>query len=82
MAVTILETLSREDLLRYRNSAATLELAESYGHGLSGEEIRQAFLDQWDLMEELFDAYGLSNEESAEAKISLYTGHIVLGAEN
>lgn len=81
MAATVLETLSREDLRRWRAAAATTELVQVPGHDLSGEEVRQCWLDYWQLYGELLEEYGIWGEEAADARISLATGQIVIGVD-
>jgi hypothetical protein len=81
--VTILETLSTEDLERFRTAALTLDMIEARPPTLTltEEEIRRAYLDYHVLFGELMERYGIKDEEAIEAKISLSTGHIYVGAE-
>lgn len=83
MSVTVLETLTPEDLERWRTVAATRDMlvwARPTTLTLTDEEVRRAFLDEYALAAELFEKYRIDPEEAAEAKISPYTGAIFVGA--
>lgn len=76
MVVTVLDTLDREELVRYRAASASIALAQTFGHGLTGEEIRQCWLDYYELCDELLQNHRFDSEDAIEAKISPYTGAI------
>lgn len=81
MAATVLETLSPEDLERWRLVCATLEMAKASPPTLTltDEEVRRAILDEYVLVAELFEKYRIEPDEAVEAKISVYTGAIFIG---
>jgi hypothetical protein len=83
VSVTILETLSPEDLERFRTVSATMDLVQARPPTLSlaDEEIRRVYLDFYALFAELMQRYGIEGEEAIEAKIAPATGHIYIGSE-
>jgi hypothetical protein len=83
VSVTILDTLSPEDLERWRTLCATRDLIEARVPGLTltEEECRRVFIDYFATTQELLERYGIEGEEADEAKISAYTGHIYIGSE-
>lgn len=83
MSVVVLETLSNEDLERFRLSYATLATVEGRPHTLTltEEEIRRCYLDHYVLVRSLLDKYDIWGADAVEAKICEYTGCIYTGAE-
>lgn len=83
MAVTILETLSPEDLEQFRTAALTIDTIEARPPTLTlaEEEIRRAYLDYHVLFGEMMERYGIEGEEAIEAKVSLALGYIYIGSE-
>lgn len=82
MAVVVLETLSPEDLERWRLVSATRDMliyARPATLTLTDEEVRRAILDEYALAAELFEKYRIEPDEAVEAKISAYTGAIFIG---
>lgn len=79
----MLETLSPEDLERFRPMSATLDLikARPATLTLTDEEICRFFLDWCMFFLELLDKYEIDGAEAVEAKICPFTGHIYTGAE-
>jgi hypothetical protein len=84
VAVTVLETLSRDDLATYREYTGMVEGIQSLGSGnhMSPQDVRDFYIRYWEWVEDTLERYGVEGEEAEEAKISVYTGQIYVGSED
>lgn len=82
MTTTVLETLSPEDLERWRVANAAYNVMQLPGfrfHVADTEKFQQFIHSYYELAAELLEANGVGGAEAVEAKISPFTGAIFIG---
>lgn len=81
MSATILETLTSDDLKVWRDTAAEWDMVRyaSPALQLDREEVLAIYHRYYATAASLLAEYGIDAEESVEAQISTFTGHIFIG---
>jgi hypothetical protein len=84
VSVTVLITISEEDLMEWRRTCAILETVQLRhpASTLTDADITAFWTGYFERTAELLERYGIEGEEADEAKISPYTGDIYIGSED